>query len=53
MENHCHYYCAACGAVFDVPLTADSVVVPRPKGFKIDHYEIAAHGRCAGCARKP
>lgn len=52
MEEHCHYYCDKCGAVFDVPLTADSAVIPRPKGFRIDHYEIAVHGLCAECARK-
>lgn len=52
MEEHCHYYCDKCGAVFDVALTADSTVVPQPKGFKIDHYEIAVHGVCADCARK-
>jgi Fur family transcriptional regulator, peroxide stress response regulator len=51
MEDHCHYYCAQCGTVFDVPLTANSTVVPRPKGFKIDHYEIAVHGLCADCAK--
>jgi Fur family peroxide stress response transcriptional regulator len=50
MEEHCHYYCAECGAVFDVPLAADSTVMPRPKGFKVDHYEIAVHGFCAECA---
>lgn len=52
MEEHCHYYCAACGAVFDVPLAPDSTVMPRPRGFKIDHYEIAVHGLCADCAGK-
>ena len=52
MEEHAHYYCDKCGAVFDVALSADSTVVPRPKGFKIDHFEIAVHGVCADCARK-
>ena len=52
MEEHCHYYCDECGTVFDVPLHADSTVVPRPKGFKMDHYEIAVHGLCADCAKK-
>lgn len=52
MEEHCHYYCNACGAVFDVPLAGDSTFVPRPKGFKVDHYEIAVHGVCADCAKK-
>lgn len=52
MEEHCHYYCDECGTVFDVALTGNSAVVPRPKGFKIDHYEIAVHGLCASCAAK-
>ena len=52
MEEHCHYYCDECGTVFDVALTGNSAVVPRPKGFKIDHYEIAVHGLCASCAKK-
>lgn len=52
MEEHCHYACARCGAVFDVTLAADSTVLPRPKGFMIDHYDIAVHGMCAECAKQ-
>ncbi len=53
MEEHCHYYCDACGEVFDVPLPADTSALPHPRGFKVDHYDIAVHGRCAACAGKP
>jgi len=52
MEEHAHYYCDECGAVFDVSLAADKPSVPRPRGFKVDHYEIAVHGLCADCAPK-
>jgi Fe2+ or Zn2+ uptake regulation protein len=52
MEEHCHYYCDECGTVFDVPLQKKSAAVPRPRGFKVDHYEIAVHGLCADCAAK-
>ena len=52
MREHCHYYCAECGTVFDVPLPANTPSVPRPKGFKIDHYEIAVHGICSECGSK-
>jgi Fur family transcriptional regulator, peroxide stress response regulator len=52
MEEHCHYYCDECGTVFDVALPADSTMMPRPKGFKVDHYDIAVHGVCAACAGK-
>lgn len=50
MEEHCHYYCDTCGVVFDVTLPADAPAMPRPKGFKVDHYDIAGHGVCADCA---
>jgi Fur family peroxide stress response transcriptional regulator len=52
MEEHCHYYCDVCGEVFDVPLQKNSTTMPHPKGFKVDHYDIAVHGICAGCAKK-
>ena len=52
MAEHAHYHCDTCGAVFDVALAGDSTVMPRPKGFKIDHYDIAVHGVCAECAKK-
>jgi Fur family peroxide stress response transcriptional regulator len=52
MEEHCHYYCDKCGTIFDVALAENSAVVPQPKGFKIDYYEIAVHGVCADCAKK-
>ncbi|MEJ0090282.1 MAG: transcriptional repressor [Limisphaerales bacterium] len=34
MEEHCHYFCDACGEVFDVALPTDSTVMPRRKVFK-------------------
>ena len=52
MEEHCHYFCDECSSVFDVALNTDSTVVPRPKGFKIHHYDIAVHGVCASCTGK-
>ena len=52
MEEHCHYFCDACGEVFDAALPVDSTVMPGPKGFQVDHYDIAVHGRCAECAKK-
>ncbi len=52
MEEHCHYYCDKCGEVFDVPLNKNSAMMPSPRGFKVDHYDIAVHGLCADCAKK-
>lgn len=50
MEDHCHYYCDECGAVFDVAMPTDSAAIPRPKGFEVDHLDLAVHGACAKCA---
>ena len=52
MEEHAHYYCDACGEVFDVMMAANTASMPRPKGFQVDHYDIAVHGVCADCAGK-
>ncbi len=52
MEEHCHYFCDACGEVFDVPLQKDSPMKTGLKGFKVDHFDIAVHGLCAACAGK-
>jgi len=52
MAEHCHYYCDECGEVFDVPLDKNSTMMPSPRGFKVDHYDIAVHGLCADCAKK-
>jgi len=52
MEEHCHYYCDACGEVFDVMLPTAGPTMPKPRGFQVDHYDIAVHGLCADCAKK-
>ncbi len=49
MAEHCHFYCHECGAVFDEPLPAKPPAVPRPRGFKVQHYELAVHGICSAC----
>jgi Fur family peroxide stress response transcriptional regulator len=55
MKDHYHFYCDDCGGVYDVALPAKVVKseVQIPKGFKVDHYEIAIHGACPECAGKP
>ena len=50
MHEHGHFYCDACGTVFDVNLPAQSM--PLPKGFEAEHYEVAIHGSCPDCTRK-
>jgi Fur family peroxide stress response transcriptional regulator len=51
MKEHGHFYCDACGAVFDVEVASqlDSAGVQVPTGFKIERYDIAIHGQCPEC----
>lgn len=53
MDEHGHFYCESCGSVFDIDLPAKRrAPVDMPKGFTVDHYEIAVHGVCPECGRK-
>ena len=51
MEEHGHFVCEKCGAVFDIPISAAAArsEIPVPRGFKVDHYDIAVHGQCPAC----
>lgn len=53
MEEHGHFYCESCGAVFDVELPSHRrAPLTMPKGFTVDHYEIAVHGVCPECGSR-
>ena len=50
MSEHYHFYCDQCGDVFDVdPASGVSQLVEIPVGFRVDHFEVAIHGKCARC----
>jgi Fur family transcriptional regulator, peroxide stress response regulator len=48
MHEHGHFYCDACGTVFDVDLPEQAMKLP--KGFKAEHFDITIHGNCPECA---
>jgi Fur family transcriptional regulator, peroxide stress response regulator len=54
MEEHGHFVCDRCGAVYDVdlPLAATKADLRLPVGFRVRQYEIALHGECSACASK-
>jgi len=50
MHEHWHFHCTECGGVFDVDMPGNvGKALPMPKGFRIDQFEIAAHGVCSAC----
>lgn len=50
MQEHCHFYCGVCGNVYDVVVPAKPVV-PLPRGYKADRFDIVIHGSCPACTR--
>ena len=53
MHEHWHFHCTGCGGVFDMDLPADArAAIPLAKGFKIDQFEITAHGVCPACGAR-
>jgi Fur family peroxide stress response transcriptional regulator len=49
MAEHCHFYCDVCESVFDIPLPPE-MGLPLPKGFRVNRYDVAIHGRCPACS---
>lgn len=54
MKEHCHFYCDACGGVFDIDFATDGgrSSVEIPEGFKVNQYDISIRGICRDCAAK-
>ena len=48
MREHCHFYCDACESVFDIDLPAKTGI-ELPKGYRVERFDIAIHGRCPAC----
>jgi len=52
-EEHGHFFCEECDAVFDVPLRKQKT--PQwelPPSTLVTHHEVSLRGLCAACARK-
>jgi Fur family peroxide stress response transcriptional regulator len=53
MHEHWHFHCTRCGGVFDMDLPDNACgAFLLPRGFKIDQFEIAAHGMCPACSAR-
>jgi Fe2+ or Zn2+ uptake regulation protein len=54
MQDHCHFYCDQCGAVYDIDFTPDTcqLDLEMPKGFTATGYEVSIHGACRKCGSK-
>jgi Fe2+ or Zn2+ uptake regulation protein len=48
-QNHGHFKCAECGAIFDFNIDIDSFAAKELTGFKIIDKNIYFKGICPGC----
>jgi Fur family transcriptional regulator, peroxide stress response regulator len=55
MKEHCHFYCDACGGIFDVDFADNQHPngLNVPAGFKVTQFDLSIRGLCASCAGKP
>ena len=51
MSEHGHFFCEACGNIFDVPVKLKALGrgAGLPAGFEARGYDLAMRGRCSGC----
>jgi Fe2+ or Zn2+ uptake regulation protein len=52
MQDHGHFYCNRCGAVYDVQYKAEppQTKIRVPVDFQVTHYELSVRGLCASCS---
>jgi len=49
MQEHCHFYCEHCEAIFDIDLPPNGNRA-LPKGFRAERYDVTIHGLCPSCS---
>ncbi|WP_337843771.1 transcriptional repressor [Thermus sp.] len=47
--HHHHFYCRACGRVFELPGCALEAEGLLPPGFRPEGHEVTVYGRCPDC----
>lgn len=54
MREHCHFYCEACGGVFDIDLEPGikKPRIPVPEGFQPTQFDLSIRGYCPNCTAK-
>lgn len=51
--HHHHFYCQACGRVYEVPGSGNLLDALVPKGFTLESHDLVFYGRCAECGAGP
>lgn len=48
--HHHHFYCRACGRMYEVEQCPGDLSYLAPKGFKLENHDLLLLGLCASCA---
>lgn len=49
---HAHFICRCCGAIKDIPISADLSAEMSAEGDKIERVELSYSGICANCQKQ-
>jgi Fur family transcriptional regulator, ferric uptake regulator len=50
--HHHHFQCNTCGRAYDVAGCPGDLRRLAPRGFTVEHHDVALHGGCRDCARR-
>lgn len=48
--DHAHFNCTGCGQVYCLENLTPAVALTLPKGFKLQHADVAVQGLCPHCS---
>ncbi|MBN8599272.1 MAG: transcriptional repressor [Planctomycetes bacterium] len=51
--HHHHFYCRACGRMYEVEQCPGDLSYLAPKGFKLENHDLLLLGLCASCIGGP
>ncbi|MDR2156481.1 MAG: transcriptional repressor [Clostridiales Family XIII bacterium] len=51
-EDHAHFQCERCGAIFDVPLNASGIAGDALREFRVKRLDVLFWGLCPLCAKE-
>lgn len=48
--EHAHFNCTCCGQIYCLENLTPAVILTLPKGFKLQHADVAVQGLCPHCS---
>ncbi len=52
LSNHGHFYCKACGSIYNFPVNIDQILIEELDQFEITQKNVYFKGLCPNCLNK-